>query len=158
MAFVARRVPTRFIVGPLMSPFRLRSGIRSTANDTCKIELFGAGRVPRAHEFWNTYPAAALISMTIELQLPCRAFLITVLAVVPTATLALPSNLEWTRFANDMGTSVQYPSSLFHQSRERPDAQLFTTSDGRAELRVFSFSNERGETPAGYLKQNFIKN
>jgi hypothetical protein len=57
-----------------------------------------------------------------------------------------------------LGTSVQVPRELFPIRKGSGRERLFTTADGRAELRVFAFRNERGESPARYLRRMFAKN
>jgi hypothetical protein len=77
--------------------------------------------------------------------------------VLSTASFAAPSNLGWTNFANDLGTSVQYPSDVFPVTQGSGRERLFTTADGRAQLRIYALRNERGESPARYLNRVFVK-
>ena len=54
----------------------------------------------------------------------------------------------------DFGTRVQYPAGIFSVPDGKPEKGLgerLSTSDGRATFEVYSFANERNETPAGYL-------
>ena len=74
-----------------------------------------------------------------------------------TAAFAVPSDLGWTRFADELGTSVQYPKEMFPTGKGNGSERVFTSSDGRAQFRVFAFRNERGESPARYLKRMFVK-
>jgi hypothetical protein len=79
------------------------------------------------------------------------------LLCLSTTAVAVPSDLGWTRYVDDLGTSVQYPREVFPVGQGTGRARTFATADGRAELRVFAFRNERGESPARYLRRMFVK-
>ena len=67
------------------------------------------------------------------------------------------SALDWRVFAiPDYGTTVLYPARVFAAAgeAEKGVGQRFERNDGRAVLSVYSLANERGETPAAYLKNN----
>jgi hypothetical protein len=80
------------------------------------------------------------------------------LLCLSTTGVAVPSDLGWTRYVDDLGTSVEYPKELFPVGKGNRSALSFTTNDGRAEFRVFAFRNDRGESPARYLRRMFVKN
>src|SRR3954468_10934431 len=64
---------------------------------------------------------------------------------------------EWRTFeVPEFGTRVQFPASIFAPAGkpERGRGQRFRRADGRAALSVYSRPNDRGETPATYLRRN----
>jgi hypothetical protein len=69
-------------------------------------------------------------------------------------TNAAPSH-EWTTFSR-RGLAVEYPRDVFTDAGPgEHDGRLFTTPDKRARLTVFTLSNERGATPAQFLRRAF---
>ena len=69
-------------------------------------------------------------------------------------TNAAPSH-EWTTFSR-RGLAVEYPRDVFTDAGVgEHDGRLFTTRDKRARLTIFTLSNERGATPAQFLKRSF---
>jgi hypothetical protein len=73
---------------------------------------------------------------------------------------ARTSDAGWTRFADAQGTSVQFPRNVFavEAGQDSPPGPVFATSDGRARIHIFVVRNERGESPAQYLRRNFPRN
>lgn len=72
--------------------------------------------------------------------------------LVPAPALAQPA-VEWTTFADEAGTRVEYPRDVFpvigHTTLHT--GRVFETSDGRAQLHVFTMENRDGESPARFL-------
>jgi hypothetical protein len=85
------------------------------------------------------------------------AFALGCFVVLSMASVAAASDRAWTNFANDLGTSVQYPRYVFQVGKGNGRERLFTTADGRAQLRIYAIRNERGESPTRYLKRMFVK-
>jgi|KBSMisStandDraft_5_1062788.scaffolds.fasta_scaffold345754_2 hypothetical protein len=72
-------------------------------------------------------------------------------------TNAAPTH-EWTTF-NSRGLAVEYPRDVFTEAGVgEHDGRLFTTRDKRARLTIFTLSNERGATPAQFLRRSFPEN
>ena len=80
-------------------------------------------------------------------------------AIVPESA-ARPSDTAWTVFANDRGTTVQYPRDVFstEAGQGNPGGQVLSTVDGRARLHIFALRNERNESPARFLRRAFTEN
>ena len=72
------------------------------------------------------------------------------------------SDLQWTVFKNDRNTTVQYPRGMFpredNESGVTPPGHVFTTQDGRARLHIFTYRNDRNETPGHHLSRVFPHN
>lgn len=67
------------------------------------------------------------------------------------------SSLDWRVFTiPEYGTTVLYPARVFAATgeAEKGVGQRFERNDGRAVLSIYSLDNERGETPAAYLRNN----
>jgi hypothetical protein len=64
----------------------------------------------------------------------------------------------WRTFVEPrFGTQVQFPAGLFTRAEGAPPqgtGQRFRTSDGRAQLSIYALQNDRGFTPASYLRTN----
>ena len=71
------------------------------------------------------------------------------------ATDVLAQPRSWTTFTDHRGTSVEYPADVFAIMRGRQRGRTFLTSDGSATLDVYAGPNERGETPAQFLRRTF---
>lgn len=65
---------------------------------------------------------------------------------------------EWRSFVNsEFGTRVEFPAGLFsvpEGKSKQGSGQWFRTADGRAEFSVYSLRNDKGDTPATYLRGN----
>jgi hypothetical protein len=88
-------------------------------------------------------------------------------AAAPTLSRAQSEWIEegamgWRTFeVPQFGTRVAYPAGLFSVpvgSTEMGTGQRFRTSDGRAELSVYSRANAGDETPRSYLRNNLRSN
>jgi hypothetical protein len=71
---------------------------------------------------------------------------------VATASLAQPGS-RWAVFANDKGTTVQYPADLFPDGRDTQKGRSFATADGRATLDIYAGPNEDGASPAQVVRR-----
>jgi hypothetical protein len=90
--------------------------------------------------------------------------LVLVIAFIDSAAVAPPyaqegkRPMEWTTFSiPESGTRVEYPTNIFSISEgksETGDGERFRTSDGRALFSIYSKTNDAGETPRAYLKNN----
>ncbi len=81
---------------------------------------------------------------------------VAVVVLAPAVSLALPSDLGWTTFVGDAGTRVQYPAEVFSVAGKGDQpGRVFTTSDRRAQLHIYTARNEYNESPARYLKRRF---
>jgi hypothetical protein len=71
---------------------------------------------------------------------------------------AAPWEAGWTWFHDEKGTAVPYPAGIFtvRAAEGTPPGQVFTSGDGRARLHIFSFANERHETPAQFIKRVIV--
>ncbi len=74
-----------------------------------------------------------------------------------TSSFAVPSDPGWTSFGNEAGTTVQIPRQMFPVEAGSARDRVLKTADGRAQLRIFAFRNNRGESPARYLRRVFVK-
>jgi hypothetical protein len=61
-------------------------------------------------------------------------------------------------FQDKNGTAVPYPTSIFtvREAGGTPPGQVFRSGDGRARLHIFSFPNERNETPTQFIKRVIV--
>jgi hypothetical protein len=87
----------------------------------------------------------------------CRHLWVLVLAVVAAApAAAAPGGSGWGQYRDrEAGVAFDFPGHVFaidsaEQSRQ---GTVFTSTDGRARIRVFGFVNEAGDTPARYLRR-----
>ena len=71
---------------------------------------------------------------------------------------ATPWNTNWSVFHDERGTTVPYPVDIFTRrvTGGEPVGQILSTDDGRARLHIFSFSNERRETPTQFIKRVIV--
>jgi hypothetical protein len=80
------------------------------------------------------------------------------LASLPTG--ALPRDASWTIFVEpSLGTRMDLPSAVFSMPdgpAYRGVGSQFKTADGRAAVAVYSQRNDKRDTPAGYLRKNFV--
>jgi hypothetical protein len=85
----------------------------------------------------------------------CATLVIALSLAVPAG--AAPSH-DWVPYSQE-GLTVQYPRDVF--SNAGPGDQggsLFKTRDGRARLTIFTLRNDRGESPAQFLRRSFPEN
>ena len=72
----------------------------------------------------------------------------------------LPRDVKWTVFSEpSLGTRMDLPSAVFSM----PDGptykgvgRQFRTADGRAVVAIYSQRNNQRDTPASYLRKNFV--
>ena len=72
----------------------------------------------------------------------------------------LPRDAKWTVFSEpSLGTRIDLPSAVFSM----PDGptykgvgRQFRTADGRAVVAIYSQRNNQRDTPASYLRKNFV--
>jgi hypothetical protein len=80
------------------------------------------------------------------------------LALGTPAVLAAPSDQDWREFqVPDFGTRVEYPSGIFSVSQGKSEVgtgERLSTADKRASLTIYARTNEAGQTPANYLREN----
>jgi hypothetical protein len=73
--------------------------------------------------------------------------------------VAPAQELQWSRYSNSqLGVGVDMPTDLFSvdQGPARNLAgRTFKTSDGRADLSIYTMDNEARETPAAFLRNRF---
>jgi hypothetical protein len=85
---------------------------------------------------------------------------ITLFTLVSGAEAALREQrplVDWRTFEiPDLGTSIQYPASIFAPAGkpERGVGQRFERTDGRAVLSIYSSPNEADENPTTYLRHH----
>jgi hypothetical protein len=76
------------------------------------------------------------------------------------ATGALPPDAKWTVFVEpSLGTRMDLPSAVFSAAdgaAYRGVGRQFKTADGRAALAIYSQRNDNRDTPASYLRKNFV--
>jgi len=74
------------------------------------------------------------------------------------AVFAAPSDQDWKEFLVPyFGTRVEYPSGIFSVSQGKPEVgtgERLSTADNRASLTIYARTNDAGQTPASYLRQN----
>jgi len=66
-------------------------------------------------------------------------------------------SLHWQTFkVPEYGTRVDYPARIFAAvgEAEKGVGQRFESDDGRATLSIYARENEKGDTPASYLRKN----
>ena len=66
-------------------------------------------------------------------------------------------SLHWLKFqVPEYGTRVDYPARIFAAvgEAEKGVGQRFESDDGRATLSIYARENEKGDTPASYLRKN----
>jgi len=69
---------------------------------------------------------------------------------------AQPAGLDWRQFRDRSGTLVDYPAALFSETpAEGENGVTLARRDGRAQLRIFTVANARGETPRSFLRREF---
>jgi hypothetical protein len=77
-----------------------------------------------------------------------------------TVTVALPRDAKWSVFVEpSLGTRMDLPSAVFSTSdgaAYRGVGRQFKTADGRAVVAIYSQRNDRRDTPASYLRKNFV--
>ena len=65
-------------------------------------------------------------------------------------------DLDWRVFSDRYGTRVDYPAAIFSETSALAENGLtLARPDGRARLRVFAVSNDRGDTPRSFLRRQF---
>ena len=71
---------------------------------------------------------------------------------------AAPWNSNWSLYQDEKGTAVPYPAAIFtvRAIGGTPMGQILSTGDGRARLHIFSFPNERNESPAQFIKRVIV--
>ncbi len=75
--------------------------------------------------------------------------------VIGTAS-AQPAGLDWRQFSDRLGTRVDYPAALFSETpASGENGVTLARPDGRAQLRIFTVANARGETPRSFLRRQF---
>lgn len=77
-----------------------------------------------------------------------------------TEDVALPRDAKWTVFLEpSLGTRMDLPSAVFSMSdgpAYRGVGRQYKTADGRAAVAVYSQRNNQRDTPARYLRKNFV--
>jgi hypothetical protein len=75
-------------------------------------------------------------------------------------TGSLPPDAKWTKFVEpSLGTRMDLPSAVFSTAdgaAYRGVGRQFKTADGRAALAIYSQRNDNRDTPASYLRKNFV--
>jgi hypothetical protein len=69
-----------------------------------------------------------------------------------------PPNVRWTAYADEFGTRVEYPDSVFSEAAGAPavgKGRDFATSNGQAHLSIYVQDNPKRHTPASYLREHF---
>jgi hypothetical protein len=90
-----------------------------------------------------------------------RAFVVSIVlcgtvALSYSPVLGQADNLGWRTHSNDFGTTVQYPAAIFSVLEGRDaNGVMLSTTDGRAQFRVYTLPNERGESPGAFLRRTF---
>jgi len=66
-----------------------------------------------------------------------------------------PAQAEWATFADQRGTSVEYPRDIFSlpAGEGQPPGPVLGSPDGRARLHIFTLANERRATPAEFIRR-----
>ena len=80
-----------------------------------------------------------------------------VLTSLTSSGLGQLGDLDWQTFTiAEHGTRIQYPASIFAPAGqpEKGIGQRFERADKRASLSVYSRSNQAGENPTTYLRNN----
>jgi hypothetical protein len=80
----------------------------------------------------------------------------TILILLGSQASTALTNLNWSTFAAN-GMTVQYPPDVFsiQAGASEHRGTLFVTPDERARLEIFTLANQRGETPAQFLRRTF---
>lgn len=72
---------------------------------------------------------------------------------------AFSQQTNWSRYANsDTGVAIDIPRDIFAVDAgptAHAPGRTFTTSDGRADVSIYSMANEPGGTPASFLRKRF---
>jgi len=85
-----------------------------------------------------------------------RLLLISTTLCAATITASAQNALDWRVFTDRFGSRVDYPAALFSQTPASADNGVtLSRPDGQASLRVFTVSNQRGESPRSFLKREF---
>lgn len=74
------------------------------------------------------------------------------------AQSAFAQPARWTTYRSDSGTTVPFPANLFtvRAGEGTPRGEVFTSSDGRARLHIFTIANERSESPAQFIRRVIV--
>jgi len=65
---------------------------------------------------------------------------------------------SWAVYRDTRGMSVEYPTGIFSVARGRGESgvgHVFTTTDGRARLHVYSIPNPNGLSPGAFIRSQF---
>src|SRR3954464_9476295 len=81
----------------------------------------------------------------------------TLLIVLSLASAGAAPSHEWTTYSQE-GLTVEYPRDVFANAEPGERRRLFKTKDGRAGLTIFTLRNDRGESPAQFLRRSFPEN
>ena len=72
----------------------------------------------------------------------------------------LPRDAKWTVFFEpSLGTRIDFPSAVLSMPdgpAYRGVGRQFKSADGRAAVAIYSQRNNQGDTPARYLRKNFL--
>ena len=76
-------------------------------------------------------------------------------AIAAFLVLCSAAQAEWASFSDSRGTSVQYPRDVFSVAAGsgEPPGPMLQSPDGRARLHVFTLDNERGVSPAAFIRR-----
>ena len=76
-------------------------------------------------------------------------------AIAAVCLLCSTAQAEWASFSDSRGTSVQYPREVFSVAAGSgdPPGPVLQSADGRARLHVFTRPNERGASPAEFIRR-----
>ena len=90
------------------------------------------------------------------LQVAQLCALALIMGAATSAALAQTGNLNWRQYSDRSGTRVDYPAAVFSETRAPAENGVtLTRADGRAQLRVFTVENKRGDTPRRFLRREF---
>jgi hypothetical protein len=75
------------------------------------------------------------------------------------STPSFAQELAWSRYGDrDIGVSVDMPFDVFTVDRgpsEKLNGRTFATSDGRADVSLYSIPNTAGDSPGNFLEKRF---
>ena len=78
------------------------------------------------------------------------------LALISAPLINNAAHAEWRRFHDpELGVALDFPAHIFRQLSDARQGRglAYSTPDGRARVRIFSFVRQPGETPARHLRR-----